>query len=220
MKRVGLVFGSRSVEHEISVTTAGKAYEVLRQLTGEYETVPLYVNKDGAWLTGGAVARLLTVEAEGRATEDLSKRKSLQQTFKQDLERLERASPLRDAHRAPSLCQRQPLIIEPGCLPSLEQPLLGLLASSLGRVVGGANDLGRDGAGHRRLLPLGLVRLRQRHGLLHRGQVRRSRSQRAVRQPVEEGARHQCLDLRRRDVCPSGALRAGYHPRAAAVEPV
>lgn len=92
MKRVGLVFGSRSVEHEISVTTAGKAYEVLRQLAGEYETVPLYVNKDGAWLTGGAVARLLTVEAEGRATEDLSKRKSLQQTFKQDLERLERGT--------------------------------------------------------------------------------------------------------------------------------
>ena len=51
MKRVGLVFGSRSVEHEISVTTAGKAYEVLRQLAAEYETVPLYVNKDGAWLT-------------------------------------------------------------------------------------------------------------------------------------------------------------------------
>jgi D-alanine-D-alanine ligase len=92
MKRVGLVFGSRSVEHEISVTTAGKAYEVLRQLTDEYETVPLYVNKDGAWLTGGAVARLLTVEAEGRATEDLSKRKSLQQTFKQELERLERGA--------------------------------------------------------------------------------------------------------------------------------
>jgi D-alanine-D-alanine ligase len=92
MKRVGLVFGSRSVEHEISVTTAGKAYEVLRQLTGEYETVPLYVNKDGAWLTGRAVARLLEVEAEGRATEDLSKRKDLQQAFKQELERLERGS--------------------------------------------------------------------------------------------------------------------------------
>jgi D-alanine-D-alanine ligase len=92
MKRVGLVFGSRSVEHEISVTTAGKAYEVLRQLTGEYETVPLYVNKDGAWLTGRAVARLLEVEAEGRATEDPSERKSLQQAFKQELERLERGS--------------------------------------------------------------------------------------------------------------------------------
>lgn len=92
MKRVGLVFGSRSVEHEISVTTAGKAYEVLRQLTGEYETVPLYLNKDGAWLTGRAVARLLEVEAEGRATEDLSKRMGLQQVFKQELERLERGS--------------------------------------------------------------------------------------------------------------------------------
>jgi len=92
MKRVGLVFGSRSVEHEISVTTAGKAYEVLRQLTGEYETVPLYLNKDGAWLTGRAVARLLEVEAEGRATEDPSMRKTLQQAFKQELERLERGS--------------------------------------------------------------------------------------------------------------------------------
>jgi len=92
MKRVGLVFGSRSVEHEISVTTAGKAYEVLRQLAGEVETVPLYVNKDGAWLTGGAVARLLHVEAEGRATEDLAKRKTLQQTFKQELEGLQRGA--------------------------------------------------------------------------------------------------------------------------------
>jgi D-alanine-D-alanine ligase len=92
MKRVGLVFGSRSVEHEISVTTAGKAYEVLRQLAEEYETVPLYVNKDGAWLSGRAVARLLEVEAEGRATEDLSKRKDLQQAFKQELERLERGT--------------------------------------------------------------------------------------------------------------------------------
>jgi D-alanine-D-alanine ligase len=89
MKRVGLIFGSRSVEHEISVTTAGKAYEVLRQLTGEYETIPLYVNKDGAWLTGRAVSRLLAVEAEGRAAGDLAQRKRLQQAFKQELERLE-----------------------------------------------------------------------------------------------------------------------------------
>ncbi len=40
MKRVGLIFGSRSVEHEISITTASKAYEALRQLRGEYETRP------------------------------------------------------------------------------------------------------------------------------------------------------------------------------------
>jgi D-alanine-D-alanine ligase len=56
MRRVGLIFGSRSVEHEISVTTASKVYEALRQLAGEYETVLLYLNRAGAWLTGQAVA--------------------------------------------------------------------------------------------------------------------------------------------------------------------
>jgi D-alanine-D-alanine ligase len=96
MKRVGLVFGSRSVEHEISVTTASKAYEVLRQLRGEYETVLLYLNKAGAWLSGRAVARLLEVEAEGRTAQDPARRKSLQQAFKQALEGLQAREPSGD----------------------------------------------------------------------------------------------------------------------------
>lgn len=89
MKRVGLIFGSRTVEHEISVTTASKVYEVLRQLAGEYETVLLYVNRAGAWLTGRGVARLLAIEAEGRTAEDPARRKALQQAFKQALESLQ-----------------------------------------------------------------------------------------------------------------------------------
>ena len=97
MKRVGLVFGSRSVEHEISVTTASKAYEALRQLSGEYETIPLYLNKAGAWLTGRAVVRLLEVEAEGRTAQDPARRKSLQQAFKQALEGLQAREPSGDA---------------------------------------------------------------------------------------------------------------------------
>ena len=92
MKRVGLIFGSRSVEHEISVTTASKVYEVLRQLPAECEPVLLYLNKSGAWLCGKAVSRLLEVEAEGRTCEDLPRRKALQQAFKQELERLERGT--------------------------------------------------------------------------------------------------------------------------------
>lgn len=92
MKRVGLIFGSRSVEHEISVTTASKAYEALRQLAGEYETIPLYLNRVGAWLSGRAVTRLLAVEAEGRAAEDPERRKALQQEFKRQLEGLERGT--------------------------------------------------------------------------------------------------------------------------------
>jgi D-alanine-D-alanine ligase len=97
MKRVGLIFGSRTVEHEVSVTTASKVYEALRQMTGEYETVLLYLNKAGAWLSGRAVARLLEIEAEGRTAEEPARRKSLQQAFKQALEGLQASEPASDA---------------------------------------------------------------------------------------------------------------------------
>jgi D-alanine-D-alanine ligase len=90
MKRVGLIFGSRSVEHEISITTASKAYEALRQLQGEYETLPIYLNKSGAWLTGPAVERLLAIEAEGRACREPGRRKALQEEYKAQLQRLAR----------------------------------------------------------------------------------------------------------------------------------
>ncbi|HTU01990.1 MAG TPA: D-alanine--D-alanine ligase family protein [Candidatus Sulfotelmatobacter sp.] len=89
--RVGLVFGSRSVEHEISVTTASKAYEALRQLA-DWETVPLYVTKAGAWLAGPAVVELLTVEAEGRAAKDPGERKAHQADYKRRLQELARGA--------------------------------------------------------------------------------------------------------------------------------
>jgi len=89
--KVGLVFGSRSVEHEISVTTASKAYEALRQLA-DWETVPLYITKAGAWLAGPAVIELLTVEAEGRAVKDPAARKTLQADYKRRLQELARGA--------------------------------------------------------------------------------------------------------------------------------
>jgi D-alanine-D-alanine ligase-like ATP-grasp enzyme len=90
MKRVGLIFGSRSVEHEISITTASKVYEALRQLQGEYEILPIYLGKTGAWLTGPPVERLLAVEAEGRACREPARRKALQEDYKAQLQSLER----------------------------------------------------------------------------------------------------------------------------------
>ena len=90
MKRVGLIFGSRSVEHEISITTASKVYEALRQLQGEYETLPVYLGKTGAWLTGPPVERLLAIEAEGRACREPARRKALQENYKAQLQTLER----------------------------------------------------------------------------------------------------------------------------------
>jgi D-alanine-D-alanine ligase len=55
---VGVVFGARSVEHEISIITACQAMPVLRELGAV--VVPLYITKDGRWLTKPEFAELDT----------------------------------------------------------------------------------------------------------------------------------------------------------------
>ncbi len=48
--RVGVVFGSRSVEHEVSVITGQQVIAALDKT--KYEAVPIYITKSGAWFTG------------------------------------------------------------------------------------------------------------------------------------------------------------------------
>ncbi len=48
-RSLGVVFGSRSVEHEISIITACQAMPVLAQLGAE--VVPIYITKRGSWIT-------------------------------------------------------------------------------------------------------------------------------------------------------------------------
>lgn len=48
---VGLLFGGRSVENEISVVTAVQTYESLDK--ERYNVVPIYIAKNGRWYTGG-----------------------------------------------------------------------------------------------------------------------------------------------------------------------
>src|SRR5215467_5253554 len=48
--RVGVVFGSRSVEHEVSVITGQQVIAALDK--SRYEIVPIYITKSGAWFTG------------------------------------------------------------------------------------------------------------------------------------------------------------------------
>ncbi|PIE86067.1 MAG: D-alanine--D-alanine ligase [Bacteroidia bacterium] len=48
--KVGVFFGGRSVEHEISVVSALQAIFALD--TKQYEAVPIYITKDGKWYTG------------------------------------------------------------------------------------------------------------------------------------------------------------------------
>ena len=55
MSTVGVVFGSRSVEHEVSVITA---HQAMAALSPAHRAVPVYIAKDGRWYTGDALGRL------------------------------------------------------------------------------------------------------------------------------------------------------------------
>lgn len=62
---VGVVFGSRSVEHDVSIVTA---QQVMRALdANKYEVVPLYIARDGKWLTGAPLADLNTFKNDNVA---------------------------------------------------------------------------------------------------------------------------------------------------------
>lgn len=56
--RVGVVYGGRSVEHEVSIITALQAMNALDP--GRYEVIPLYVTREGEWLTGESLRTLET----------------------------------------------------------------------------------------------------------------------------------------------------------------
>jgi len=59
MIQVGVLFGSRSVEHEISIITALQAIQHLKS-SGKYNVIPLYISKEGDWYTGGALDQIET----------------------------------------------------------------------------------------------------------------------------------------------------------------
>lgn len=47
---VGVFFGSRSVEHDVSIVTAHQAMQAFDE--AKYTVVPIYLNRDGRWFTG------------------------------------------------------------------------------------------------------------------------------------------------------------------------
>ena len=55
--KVGVIFGGRSVEHEISVITANQGINAMD--TEKYEIIPLYISKNGLMYTG---EKLLSLE--------------------------------------------------------------------------------------------------------------------------------------------------------------
>ena len=50
---VGVLFGGKSVEHEVSIITAIQAMEHIDK--DKYEIIPIYIGKDLQWYTGGCL---------------------------------------------------------------------------------------------------------------------------------------------------------------------
>ena len=55
--RVGVLFGGRSGEHEISLLSAASVFKAVDQ--NKYEVVPIGITKEGRWVTSGDAERLL-----------------------------------------------------------------------------------------------------------------------------------------------------------------
>src|SRR5215467_864168 len=56
--RVGILFGGRSGEHEISLLSAASVFKAVDQ--NKYEVVPIGITKDGRWVTAADAERLLS----------------------------------------------------------------------------------------------------------------------------------------------------------------
>jgi D-alanine-D-alanine ligase len=71
--RIGLIFGGRSGEHEVSIRSARSVIEAIDR--SKYEVVPIAITKEGNWLGAAAsvklfpaeTQRLLADEKQGRA---------------------------------------------------------------------------------------------------------------------------------------------------------
>ena len=59
--RVGVLFGGRSTEHEVSILSARSIMAAMDP--GRFEAVPLYIDRQGRWQIGGSFKQLVSDEA-------------------------------------------------------------------------------------------------------------------------------------------------------------
>jgi D-alanine-D-alanine ligase len=60
--RIGVIFGGRSGEHEVSVRSARSVIDAIDK--SKYEVVPIAITKEGKWLAPAAAAELLPAETQ------------------------------------------------------------------------------------------------------------------------------------------------------------
>ena len=68
--KIGVIFGSRSTEHEVSIVTA---LQVMQELKKNHEVVPIYITKKGEWMTGQELFDPSTYKKEIHEIRSLSK---------------------------------------------------------------------------------------------------------------------------------------------------
>src|SRR2546423_3778582 len=62
--RIGVIFGGRSGEHEVSVRSARSVIDAIDK--AKYEVVPIAITKEGNWLAPAVAAKLLPAETQRR----------------------------------------------------------------------------------------------------------------------------------------------------------
>src|ERR1041384_7156091 len=65
--RIGVIFGGRSGEHEVSVRSARSVIDAIDK--SKYEVVPIAITKEGNWLAPAAAAELLPADTRARLSE-------------------------------------------------------------------------------------------------------------------------------------------------------
>jgi D-alanine-D-alanine ligase len=67
--KVGLLFGGRSGEHEVSIISAGAIWRGLKANADKYDVLPFYIQKNGVWVAGDTAQQVLETK-QALAAED------------------------------------------------------------------------------------------------------------------------------------------------------
>ena len=62
--RIGVLFGGRSTEHEVSILSAQSIIAAMDPQ--RFEAIPLYIDRNGRWLVGGSLKRLVSEDAASK----------------------------------------------------------------------------------------------------------------------------------------------------------
>ncbi|MEM6285193.1 MAG: hypothetical protein AAF787_23575, partial [Chloroflexota bacterium] len=55
---VGVIFGGRTVEHDVSIVTGHQVMRALLANHAKYDVLPIYIDRKGGWFTGAPLMDL------------------------------------------------------------------------------------------------------------------------------------------------------------------